>query len=313
MDPFTSVDAEFALMRLWKDVRSKPEDPEYSRLEIPSASTERAVASIIAASAEFAKATPPIRIPFAFTPSAVKYLLTPSRCERQVLVLSIADERFDANRRLIAFSVPDEIAKQIFRLSVATDTSPQVLPPFNDSDAVDTSVAMSDSNSTTPDARALTKETARRRLLELLEPNDTVRMVSISNVIQTPEVAIAVKLINILACEDTKQLYASVTGVSRYDLGAAHWLLDRFAFPVRTTKNFEPEFTAGDVAAAHQLRALFSSDDPSRDIGPLFLVFPEGPCGQSKQLVLLSDGDGAQRHLFEAFRKRYPGKYPGDS
>lgn len=306
MASFNSINAEFALMQLWKEVRSKPEDPESSNVEIPSPlSTKDAVISAINNSTEFADTTPPIRIPHTFTTTAARYLLNPTELEqreRQLLVVSMTNGTSDnPDRRMVALSVPHIVAKQILALSVAIDLSHPVLPQFTDDDAARMLVAMS--NSATRDNH-VTKESAMRRLLELLTPNDTVRSEPISNVFTTSEFVIVVKLINFLACRDTAELYSAVTGLNEQEFRATHLLLNRFEFP-RRQLNVRYEFDAGDVAAAHQVLALFNATDPPPQVGPLYLVYPAGPGARLKQLVRLSDGDGVECHIIDAYNRGY--------
>lgn len=307
MAAFNSINAEYALVQLWREVKSKPEDPEASNLEIPSPpSTEDAVTAAIDASSEFADTTPPIRVPHAFITSAARHLLGPSELqqrERQLLVVSTTNETVeDWNRQMVALSVPHAVAKQLLSLSVAVDLSTQVLPQFTAEDAAHTLVAMSDS--ATRPTRSLTKESAIRTLIELLRPNNTVRTVHTSTVFTPRELNIAVKLINLLRSHDTEALYEAVRGVNEQEFRATHLLLNRFEFPQRPL-NAEYAFNAGDVAAAHQLLHLFNTVDPPREIGPLYLAYPAAPGARGKQLVLLSDGDGAERLLVEAYHRGY--------
>lgn len=304
MAPFNSVAAEFALVSLWTDVKSKPEDQERVSLHLPlTPSIRLAIACAAIDSNEFTDTTPPIRIPPAFTTDAAHYLLSVSRSnnvERQLLFLSTSTE-FAGNeasvpRPLIAIYVPTDVARQLLMLSVSTNTSSvhtdpvtEVSPSFTETDAAYQLLDISKTN------LVLTEEDALRQLLDLSKSScNSIDLVHIEAVFSKAEIAVMEKLLKIFACDDNAQLHATAS-FGEDEFLTAHSLLNRFAFPKRQGPAVF-EFSPGDVAAAHQLRALFACDDPKRAVGPIFLAFPDA---QEMQLVCLSKSDNAARHLLE--------------
>lgn len=327
---FNSRRAEFEFFCLWRDVRSKPKDQESVDLGLPFFPSARlALSRAVAASTEFTDTRPGIRIPPVFSTDAAHHLLTLpklNRLERQLLVLSISTDiarqvltpsawsDANATRQLIALSVPTEVAKQLLVFPVSPDHYQQasasssvvgvdpphpdsalpVSPSFTEVDAHQP-LAISTFKGSASKSSVVSEENALRHLIKLSISSAATGIVPITSVFSATEVGTASKLLDLFASSGFSQSYATLA-FTVDDFVTAHSLLDRFAYRKRqdpAALNFGPS----DVASAHRLRALFSSDDPRRSIGPIFLAFPDAE--ESPRLVPLSSSEDAARYLLE--------------
>ncbi|MCJ1269178.1 hypothetical protein MMC22_009067 [Lobaria immixta] len=309
---FNPVFAEFALIDLAKDVRSSSmsEDLETVDFSHPlSPSTRLAITCGVTAPTGFSGTTFSIRIP------PVSDLLTLPRfmdTEKQILFLSISTDFLrqgptssawndtDATRQLVALTIPTDAVKELLTLSISTnssqDSSSRPISPFAAwIDAAHQHGPLSMASGSAADRLVPKAEDFLRDLLELSQSSDTVSMVPITSVFSEDELAVAARLINLFESNDfSERSMVAIFGEDEFL--TARSLLDRFASQKRqgpATFGFSPS----EIAAAHRLRALFVCNDPKRQIGPIFLAFPDDE--ESLRLLLLSRSQDAARHLLE--------------
>lgn len=308
-----------------RDVRSSPENSESDHLRGPlSLPIRLAVPSAVTASSESVDTTPRIHTPQTLTTDAALYTLTISRQpqpESQLLILSVSkgSEGNDANatRQLIALSVPTEVATQLLFIPGPLDDSPPT-PGFSHHLGVDLGPVASNSTALQPLSPvhqlfaycnsptmalsfAFAEDNAKDRLLE--DSQIGVNLIDIASVFSDREIAVAEKLVDLFACNDTIGLNAAMLRFSEDDFLTAHALFSRFDPPKRDRPD-EYSFSPRDVVAARQLCALFASDDLHRPIGPMFLTFLH--TDGCVQLMALSDSEDAAYILFELFLPGYP-------
>lgn len=313
MDPFNSVDAVIALMRLCRDVRSKVKDQKPENLLVPiPLSTRTAIAHAIKSSTQFSDDTP-LSHPPAYTIDVAHFLLNNSRIdhiETQILVVSVPKilegTKGSITRKLVFFTVPIDVAKQLLLLSVSLVPAGPLPSVTEDEAAAELLSICRQSSASNADTLFLKPEIAieqllklpnssdsLRKLLELPIARDAVKVMKNRPGLSDEEDAVAGKLLNLFACTEPRQLYAGID-FSKSEFLSAHSLLDRFVF----SKNQEPatyDFSPDDVASAHQLRDLFAAENPTIPFGPIYLMFPDST--GLLRMGFLCDSKDATAHL----------------
>lgn len=316
--PEPDIARTLALMGLWKDIRSKPKDIESINLELGLPSIRYALPGGSETLTELTGAIPPIQKPPAPRIDLAHYISRLTQTGSQLMVLSILSHLPNGkpSRRLVALSVPPEVAKQLLLFAASTDTSQQnsnsvsymdaaSAPPaidfFAAKDAVGQLCAISSSHKFALSTHAVT---VNHGICQLLYPSRAIiNVVELDFVITITEAVAAEKLIDLLACNDHAELHAAAACFSDDEFFTARALLDRLG-PSEEQRPNAYEFSPSDVAAAHSLRALYASDDVYRPIGPLFLAFSNGH--NPSRLTLLSHSEDVGKLLFDLFLREFP-------
>lgn len=141
----------------------------------------------------------------------------------------------DVSRNLATLSIPTDVATQLLTLSAYNDWTQQAsgFPCFRDVNWVHPvpllQRAIVESDGFDSNTRGAREQDIVRQLLELSRWSDAVKSLPFTSVFSEAELAVAVKLLNLFACNDYTQGFAAAV-FTEYDFHVAHSLLNRFAF-----------------------------------------------------------------------------------